>query len=176
MNDVPNPYAAPDHGLDRHDPVDQVRGDDVTYLGFWARVLASIIDNILIGVACIPLMFILSRKTSEEVILSTYDVATMVISIGAVLLFWQFKQSTPGKMVFGARIVDAQTLGKPGFGQLLLRYVGYFPSFTVLCLGFAWVAFDRKKRGWHDLMAGTVVIVPGRRASGRVSRPLRQPH
>jgi uncharacterized RDD family membrane protein YckC len=25
-------------------------------------------------------------------------------------------------------------------------------------IGFIWVAFDARKRGWHDMIGGTVVI------------------
>jgi uncharacterized RDD family membrane protein YckC len=34
-----------------------------------------------------------------------------------------------------------------------------------------WVAFDRRKQGWHDKMAGTVVIRP--RREGERSEPVR---
>ncbi len=38
------------------------------------------------------------------------------------------------------------------------RYLGYFASTIPLCLGFLWIAFDKRKQGWHDKLAGTVVI------------------
>jgi uncharacterized RDD family membrane protein YckC len=40
----------------------------------------------------------------------------------------------------------------------LARYVGYIISTIPLCLGFLWVGFDSKKQGWHDKIAGTVVV------------------
>jgi len=43
-------------------------------------------------------------------------------------------------------------------GRLALRYLGYYVSTIVLFLGFFWVAWDKKKQGWHDKMARTVVI------------------
>jgi hypothetical protein len=36
--------------------------------------------------------------------------------------------------------------------------VGYLVS-NIFYLGFIWVAFDGKKQGWHDKIAGTVVII-----------------
>lgn len=72
--------------------------------------------------------------------------------------FWIWKSATPGKMVISAKIVDAKTLGVPGTGQLIVRYIGYFISAFVLCIGFLWVAFDKRKQGWHDKIAGTLVI------------------
>ena len=61
-------------------------------------------------------------------------------------------------MAISAKIVDATTLGKPSTGQLVIRYLGYYVSFIAFCLGFIWVGFDARKQGWHDKMAGTLVI------------------
>ena len=76
----------------------------------------------------------------------------------AVVLFWVYKSATPGKMVFGLRIVDAETGEKPTTGQFIGRYLGYLVSTIPLMLGILWVAFDKRKQGWHDKLAGTVVI------------------
>ena len=76
----------------------------------------------------------------------------------AVVVFWIYRQATPGKMAISAKIVDATTLGKPSTGQLLIRYLGYYVSLIGLCLGFIWVGIDARKQGWHDKMAGTVVV------------------
>ena len=80
-----------------------------------------------------------------------------------VILFWAKKQATPGKMAVSARIVDAETGGKPSKKQCVGRYFAYFLSAIPLGLGFLWVAFDPKKQAWHDKLAGTVVV--------KVSRP-----
>jgi uncharacterized RDD family membrane protein YckC len=44
------------------------------------------------------------------------------------------------------------------FGLAFLRWVGYLISTLAIYLGFLWIAFDRKARGWHDIIAGTVVV------------------
>ncbi len=56
---------------------------------------------------------------------------------------------------FGA---DAKTGGKPSVGQLIGRYLAYYVSVIPFCLGFIWVGIDKKKQGFHDKLAGTVVI------------------
>lgn len=61
-------------------------------------------------------------------------------------------------MVIGARLVDAATLGKLTTGQAILRYIGYYASTIPLLLGLVWVGFDARKQGWHDKIAGTLVI------------------
>jgi uncharacterized RDD family membrane protein YckC len=40
------------------------------------------------------------------------------------------------------------------------RYLGYFVSAIPLFLGLIWVGIDGRKQGWHDKLAGTVVIRP----------------
>ena len=75
-----------------------------------------------------------------------------------VVAFWVYKSATPGKMVVSAEIVDEKSLGKPSTGQLIVRYIGYYISSFILGLGFLWVAFDKRKQGWHDKIAGTLVV------------------
>jgi uncharacterized RDD family membrane protein YckC len=76
----------------------------------------------------------------------------------ATILFWNYCSATPGKMALNMKIVDAKTGKKPTVGQFIGRYLGYFPSFLVVMLGVIWVGIDSRKQGWHDKMAGTVVI------------------
>jgi uncharacterized RDD family membrane protein YckC len=82
----------------------------------------------------------------------------VVLPIAALLAFWKFRSSTPGKMAIRANILDARTGGQPSNLQLLLRFAGYFVSMFALGLGFIWIGIDRRKQGWHDKIAGTVVV------------------
>lgn len=76
----------------------------------------------------------------------------------AVILFWIYKSATPGKMALKLRIVDKNTGQKPSIKQSIIRYLGYYVSGIPLMLGIIWVGIDKRKQGWHDKMAGTVVI------------------
>ncbi len=65
---------------------------------------------------------------------------------------------TPGKMLLGLQVLSAD--GTPiSFGIAFLRAVGYLVSGALFNIGFIWVAFDKRKQGWHDKIAGTVVII-----------------
>jgi uncharacterized RDD family membrane protein YckC len=66
-------------------------------------------------------------------------------------------------MAISARIVDAKTGARPTTGQLVVRYLGYYVAMIPLFAGIIWVAFDPRKQGWHDKLAGTVVVRPKRR-------------
>ena len=43
-------------------------------------------------------------------------------------------------------------------GAAILRLIGYWISAIVFYIGYIWIFIDKRKRGWHDLIAGTVVI------------------
>jgi uncharacterized RDD family membrane protein YckC len=134
----------------------------VEYVGFWARVGASIIDTVLMLVICLPLVHWIYGEEywmSGKWVNGPADfLITWVAPAIAVILFWIYRQATPGKMAISAKIVDAKTGGKPSTGQLIGRYLAYYLSTIPFFLGFIWVAFDARKQGWHDKLAGTLVV------------------
>lgn len=158
----------------------------VAYVGFWARTLATLIDLALSSLILEPLIAAivghrdeldLSHLDGSPEALAALSQALLdsmtpagpldaVVNWGlpalAVLAFWVARQATPGKMVIHARIVDAQTLGKPSTARMIVRYLGYYVSLLALGLGFLWIAWDPRKQGWHDKMAGTLVVRAGR--------------
>jgi uncharacterized RDD family membrane protein YckC len=68
-------------------------------------------------------------------------------------------------MAISATIVDANTGKRPTTGQFIGRYLAYYVSMIPLFLGFFWIGIDARKQGWHDKLAGTVVVRPRRGAS-----------
>jgi uncharacterized RDD family membrane protein YckC len=136
-------------------------GGNVQYGGFWRRFVAFWIDVVLATLLLFPILGMLGVSdgllrvghmgVKEQVI---WNLPFML----AATLFIYYRQATPGKMLLGLRVVDAKTLGNPTFAQALGRQVAYLLSSLVLFLGFIWIAFSERKRGWHDLLAGTVVI------------------
>ncbi len=151
-----DPYAPPEHGLHHSDPESETGWKP---LGFWARVLASIIDNILITVVMVPLaipaMALMNGVEHGEVI---WQLIASLIGAVVVIALWTTVGSTPGKMVLNAKVLDAKTMRPPGVWRSTGRYLGYLVSALPLGLGFLWVAWDRRKRAWHDHIAGTVVM------------------
>ena len=137
--------------------------NEVEYAGFWIRTWASLIDTVLQMIIITPIIIgIYGWDTfinSDKVINGSWDfLFSYVLPIIIVLAFWIYKCATPGKMAIRAKIVDAHTGEKPSKTQFIGRYFAYFVSFVPLCLGFFWVAFDKRKQGWHDKLAGTVVV------------------
>jgi len=95
---------------------------------------------------------------SNSAIAALLDIKVQIALIVATIVFWRFRGATPGKMLISARIVDAKAYGPPSTGKLIGRYFAYLVSIIPIFLGFLWIAFDKRKQGWHDKLAGTVVI------------------
>jgi uncharacterized RDD family membrane protein YckC len=142
------------------------------YAGFWARVGAALIDTVLVSFLTIPLVSLIYGSDDEASVLLFRGTADLLISFVlpalAVVAFWVARGATPGKMAISAQVVDARTGNKPSTGQAIGRYLGYYVSTIPFCLGLIWVAFDPKKQGWHDKLAGTVVI----RRKGGTTHPV----
>lgn len=135
---------------------------DLEYVGFWWRVLASLIDTVLMAIVTLPVLGMVYGTDywlDSEAIKGPVDfVVTWLLPAVVIIVFWASKGATPGKLAIGARVVDARTGGKPTTGQLVGRYFGYFVSAVPLGLGLIWVGIDGRKQGWHDKLAGTVVV------------------
>jgi uncharacterized RDD family membrane protein YckC len=142
--------------------VTATQDQDLEYVGFWARVWAAIVDTAIILGLTMPLLIVIYGWKYFENERLVQGPADALISWGlpaiAVILFWLKKQATPGKMIVSARVVDAVTGQTMSTGQSIGRYLGYFVSALPLGLGLLWVAWDPKKQGWHDKLAGTVVV------------------
>lgn len=137
--------------------------DELEYAGFWVRVGAAIIDSILILLVTLPpLIWIYGwayLDVNSSFISGPADfIISWILPAVGVIIFWNYRQATPGKMAFSMRILDAKTGHPPTAKQNIIRYLGYYVSTIPLGLGLFWVAFDHRKRGWHDMLAGTVVV------------------
>ena len=123
------------------------------YAGFWIRFAAWLIDTVIVWVG----VGILSALNWFGAL---YTASLPVVLLGPVyfVLLTGLRGQTLGKMAVGIRVVgrDGQA---PGVGYAALReIVGKFVSAIALLLGFLWIAWDGRKQGWHDKIAGTHVV------------------
>ncbi|MCK5330925.1 MAG: RDD family protein [Candidatus Marinimicrobia bacterium] len=125
---------------------------------------AALIDTVIVSAIIFPILFAVYGKEyfMGGALVSGYldTLLNYVFPTIAVLIFWNYKSATPGKIVLKMIIVDARTGRAPSKGQLIGRYFAYYLSLLPLGLGFLWIAWDKRKQGWHDKLAGTVVIRP----------------
>lgn len=136
------------------------------YAGFWRRFFAYIVDSTIIFLISIAVDISLAifasvlTNVNEKYFSLVYENSLFVTTLIATfyyLIFWARSGQTPGKMLLNIRIVTSE--GKQiSFGRALLRYFGYIISTITLDLGFLWIIWDKKKQGFQDKIAGTIVI------------------
>jgi hypothetical protein len=111
--------------------------------GFWIRMLALLIDLILVGVAT---SWVHHGGHGTLLLLATY---------GAIM--WKLKGTTVGGIVCDLKVVRIG--GAPlDWGTAIVRALGCFLSLVIAGLGFIWIAVDHEHQAWHDKIAGTVVV------------------
>ncbi len=75
-----------------------------------------------------------------------------------LVLFHAGAGQTLGKRLVGIRVIDG--FGQPlGLGRSLLRCAALVPSLALAGLGVVWIGFDRERRGLHDWLADTYVVI-----------------
>ncbi len=135
------------------------------YAGFWVRLVAFIIDAIIvavIGAAVSPLFggtTVVQTPSGVEVNTGATGIQ-LLIDLVYFVAFWMWRAQTPGMIPFNMRVVRADNGENVDVARAILRYVGLLISFAVVFLGVIWVAFDGRKQGWHDKLAGTLVVRP----------------
>ena len=70
---------------------------------------------------------------------------------------WTWKGTTVGGIVLKLQVIRGDG-GPLTFLVALVRALAGAFSIVVLFLGFFWIAWDRDKQGWHDKVAGTIVV------------------
>lgn len=140
-----------------------------TYAGFWKRVLAFLIDYIVMLLLIVLFSYGISAMmrhngvdlyAGDETVL--YDVAMQLMVLFIGLFYCAAFESTQLKATVGKLLVGIQVTDLHGqqlsFWRALGRHLGKYLSFLLFGLGFLMVAFNRQKRGLHDFMAGCLVI------------------
>jgi len=146
------------------------------YGGFWRRFLAFMIDKTIVyalslNVSLIALFAVglrsdimsLLQSPPQEISrgIGTFTFLcfflSLLIDMSYFTWFHGVSGQTPGKMLLRLRVIAAS--GEPiTAGTAFLRWTGYLFSGLFFFLGFFWIAFDRRKQGWHDKIAMTFVI------------------
>ena len=126
----------------------------IHYGRFWPRAGAYIVDQALLLLSLLVIgIFIGYWGEAWDSIIGYVGFA-----VYSTFFLWRYS-TTPGKKLFGLRVVSAVTNDKLTFGKAVGRTLSYWISWLALGFGIWQVAFDRQKhRGWHDHLAGTVVL------------------
>jgi uncharacterized RDD family membrane protein YckC len=132
------------------------------------RLLSFILDNLIIlGISIlIAVVFGIMAAvfaTAGVDFLSATSALAAVLGFFAVYFvyfpyFWMKDGQTLGMRPFHMRVVMDKDGGPVTLGPAVLRLIGYWIDALVFYLGFIWVLIDSRRRGWHDLIASTVVV------------------
>jgi uncharacterized RDD family membrane protein YckC len=141
------------------------------YAGFWIRVVAVLIDNIILIFAgyiiLIPFRPMLARMgtmTEDPTAiagnpLGTFFVFFLDIAIAILYEAWFVvnKGATPGKMILSLEVIRADGM-RPGWGLAVGRYFAKQLSTFTLGIGYIMAGIDDEKRGLHDRICNTRVV------------------
>ncbi|MCK4899010.1 MAG: RDD family protein [Anaerolineales bacterium] len=150
------------------------------YAGFISRLIAFVIDTVIITISVLAITWFVSvtirifnlqaffnifsilmpgATSSLEQLIERLTAGFLLAFVIAVyyIFFWIIAGYTPGKAFMGLRIIttDGQ---KISFFRAILRYLAYFLSAGLFFLGFFWILIDDRRQGWHDKIAGTLVV------------------
>lgn len=138
------------------------------YAGFVSRLVAYTIDIAIVVILLIIGGWLIQTVNSffhfndslsfpTALLAIITGLSVILVSAGYYIFFWTLAGQTPGKLLMGLQIVNLN--GDPiTFWQSLLRYIGYYLSALALYAGYWWVLIDDRRQGWHDKLAGTIVI------------------
>ena len=128
-------------------------GDAVAtrYGGFWVRVVAALIDGLLLAVVGFVLGLVVDDLSARSL------VNTVIGWLYYAGLESSARQAPLGKQAMGLTVTDL-TGSRISFLRATGRYFAKIISAIILLIGFIMVAFTEKKQGLHDLLAGTLVV------------------
>jgi uncharacterized RDD family membrane protein YckC len=133
----------------------------VAYGGFWIRLVAYIIDAILLTLVVGGLGSLLGFNLME----TDWERQDPLFNLVSVVIGWLYfalmesseRGATVGKMALGLRVVTSNGQ-RLSFMNATGRYFAKIISAIILGIGFLMIAFTDKKRGLHDMIASTLVI------------------
>jgi Predicted membrane protein/domain len=141
------------------------------FAGFWRRFGAFIIDDIIISLTSlafvpmhwfeIPVFWNIDSLSGIWWLVAPVSAFTNVLSLSVMVayfvFFWYWRGQTIGMMAAQIKVIRTDGSGV-SLGNSLIRFAGLILASLPLGLGLFWIACDRRRQGWHDKMADTVVV------------------
>jgi len=115
---------------------------------FSARLIALVIDVTFIGIFL---------DLVDEVFGASFVLAALLSLLCFPWMWSHWDGQSPGKRMMYIRVVRTNG-GKPSFWRAITRFLGYYVSAVPYGLGFLWPLWDRRKQGFHDKIADTLVV------------------
>jgi uncharacterized RDD family membrane protein YckC len=153
----------------------------LVYAGFWPRVVAHILDNMIVSVPFVFIWFgivvsvvgfgVFTQFAQQNAtgpsaaFIGTVIILYLSLILGRFILVWLYHallesgphQSTWGKRALGLKVTSF-TGGRISFGHASGRYFSTLITNMTMGIGYLMVAFTDRKQALHDMIAGTLVI------------------
>ncbi len=143
----------------------------MAYAGFWLRLVAYLIDSVLVAIAVLFVVVLpLMQRAgipieNAQVLLTGTSRQVFAINLAAAVaqwLYWSVMESsawqaTLGKRMLGLRVTDLAGR-RISLARASGRYFGKIISTLLLLFGFVMAGFTQKKQALHDMMAGCLVL------------------
>jgi len=163
-NTASSPYAG---SATAYQAVAPIAG--VGYGGFWIRVVAAIIDAIILRVVVAPVGMIFGGLGMAGMMSGIPHRGLRFLGGGITIILlifgsWLYEafmesssyQATLGKMIFGMKVTDLNG-NRISFERATGRHFAKWLSTMIFGIGYIMVGFTEGKQGLHDLLAGTLV-------------------
>jgi uncharacterized RDD family membrane protein YckC len=143
------------------------------YGGFWIRVIAAILDAIVVRVVAWPISMLFSLGGLAGTLggfphggMGLHILGGGIVAVVIIFGSWLYEafmlsspyQATLGKMIFGMKVTDLSG-NRISFARATGRHFAKWLSGMILCIGFIMVGFTERKQGLHDMLAGTLVRI-----------------
>lgn len=137
-----------------------------TYGSIWRRMLAAIIDGIVVGIPFLLVMGPTEYFRMGDDAGGFYFIATQpweYLEMAVFLVYVAAMQSSSKQATLGMQALDMRLVSEDGHGQVsfaraagrdLLTYL----SAAILCIGYLMIAFTAKRQALHDKLTNTVVL------------------
>ncbi len=143
--------------------------NEVVFAGFWVRLGAFIIDQMIVGAALLIVRLVLAIVSLlgggaglNEQLLFSYSSKNILLYLCGVSYFivcTYYTGTTPGKRLMNLRVIDGSGLAQlPAVNVIYRETVGRFLSGFLVAIGYLLIAIDNEKRGLHDILCDTRVI------------------
>ena len=133
-----------------------------------ARLIAYIIDVVIVSVVSLAVFAVLgviaaaAGSAGADVIAGLGIIIAFLVWLAFTFAyfpyFWAKSGQTPGMRTQHIKVVRDADGGPVTGASAVVRLVGYWINGIVFYIGYIWILVDKRRRGWHDLIAGTCVI------------------
>lgn len=135
--------------------------EEFHYAGFWIRAAAILVDILIVATLQFCLQVIVAAfGPMSPAVKTDVELIMVLMDIFYYCFWWTHGGATPGKMVFGLKVIDRRG-GPVTLSQAVKRWFGQLLSGFLLGWGFLKAGWMPEKMALHDGLARTRVIYGG---------------